>query len=82
MIYAQYLQSICGLLAETRDTERAPVNRNIELQLGEVNGSDEERLERDLFTYLEFIKRNACCASSNIVGDHGHVGRSDVRTDG
>jgi hypothetical protein len=31
-----------------------------------LNGSDEEGLERDLFTYLEFIKRNACCASSNI----------------
>jgi hypothetical protein len=47
MIYAQYLQSICSLLAETRGTERAPVNRSIELQLGEVNGSNEERLERD-----------------------------------
>jgi hypothetical protein len=42
MIYAQYLQRVCGLLAETRATERAPVNKNIELQLGEVNGSDEE----------------------------------------
>jgi hypothetical protein len=57
MIYAQYLQSICSLLAETRGTERAPFGSSIELQLGELNGSNEERLERDLFTYLEFIKR-------------------------
>jgi hypothetical protein len=47
MIYAQYLQSICGLLAETRDTERAPVNRSIELQLGEVKRKQRGGLERD-----------------------------------
>jgi hypothetical protein len=65
-----------------RRQETQKVNKNIELQLGEVNGSNEEVLERDLFTYLEFIKRNAWCASSYIVGDHGQGGRSNVRTDG
>jgi hypothetical protein len=48
MIHAQYLQSICSLLAETRGTERASVNRSIELQLGEVKrqrrGKVRERL--------------------------------------
>jgi hypothetical protein len=48
MIYAQYLRNICGLLAETRVTERAPVSRSIELQLGEVKrkrrGKVRERL--------------------------------------
>jgi hypothetical protein len=65
-----------------RRQETRKFDMSIGLQLGEVNGSDEEVLARDLFTYLEFIKRNACCASSYIVGDHGHVGRNNVGTDG
>jgi hypothetical protein len=80
MIYAQDLQRFCGLLAETRDSEKAPISRNIELQLGEVNPSDEARLEIDLFT-SEYLGEYVFCASSNVVGDHAHVGRSGFRSD-
>jgi hypothetical protein len=53
MIYAQYLQRFVVYL-QRQETQK--VNRSIELQLGEVNGSDEEGLKRDLFTYLEFLR--------------------------
>jgi hypothetical protein len=54
MIYAQYLQSICSLLAETRGTERAPVNRSIELQLGEVKRKQRGKV-RERLIYLPRI---------------------------
>jgi hypothetical protein len=67
IVYVVYLQ---------RQETRAPVNKDIELQLGEVNASCEERLATS-----DLLRRDAFCASSNIVGDYGHMGRGDVGTD-
>jgi hypothetical protein len=69
---------VCLQRQETQ--KKAPISRNIELQLGEVNPSDEARLELDLFT-SEYLGEYVFCASSNVVGDHAHVGRSGFRSD-
>jgi hypothetical protein len=52
------MRSTCRIfVVYLRRQETQKVNMSIELQLGKVNGSNEEVLQRDLFTYLEFIKR-------------------------